>query len=200
MTPYYEQDGITIYHGDCRDVLPSLDARGVVIADPPYGIGVADWDALIDPASWLPLALAIGPTAVFCGVRGVGDYPRPDWMMAWVRVGSTQRVGKLRGFNNWEPILLYGIAALSNDVIEAPNTAQQEVSGHPSPKPSRLIRALLARLPDGLVVDPFMGTGTTLVEAKRVTRHAIGIDINERYCEMSAQRLAQRALPLELGA
>jgi hypothetical protein len=203
LTPYYEQDGIVIYHGDCRDVLPLLclaSDSGVVIADPPYGIGVAEWDVLIKPNEWLPQCREIGPTAVFCGVRGVFDYPAPEWIMAWVRVGSTQRNGRLRGFNNWEPILMYDIERLTNDVVSAANTSQLEVTGHPSPKPLSVMGALVARMPEGAIVDPFTGTGTTLVEAKRQGRQCIGIEREERYCEIAAKRLAQGALPLEMGA
>lgn len=69
MTPYYECSGITIYHGDCRDVLPSVRAD-VVVTDPPYGMKKEAWDELLPPESWLPMARALGPVAVFCGVRG----------------------------------------------------------------------------------------------------------------------------------
>lgn len=205
MKPYYEQDGIVIYHGDCREVLPSLAwLSASIVADPPYGIGVADWDVLIPSDEWLPLARAIGPTAVFCGVRGLHDYSRPDWTAAWVRLASTQRMGRLRGFNNWEPILLYGVRSFPNDVISCPNTSRAEVDGHPSPKPERLMRELLARLGADVVVDPFMGSGTTLAAAFQTRRRAIGIEIEERYCEIAAKRLeaarAQQSLPLEQPA
>lgn len=100
MKPYYKQSGVTIYHGDCREILPLLSAD-VVVTDPPYGMHKADWDSEIVPIdSWLPLALAIAPVVLFCGVKGAYDYPRPDWIGAWVRIGSTQRNGALRGFNN----------------------------------------------------------------------------------------------------
>lgn len=115
--------------------------------------------------------------------------------MAWVRLGSVQRSGALRGFNNWEPILLYGISSLSNDVIAAPNYPDADAREHPTPKPRRVIAGLLTRLPAGVVVDPFMGSGTTLVEAKRLGRKAIGIEREERYCEIAARRLGQEALP-----
>ena len=196
MTPYYQEDGITIYHGDCRDVLPSVSAD-LVVTDPPYGMGKAEWDEEIVPVdSWLPIARLKGrPVALFCGVKGTYDYPRPDWIGAWVRLGSTQRNGALLGFCNWEPILFYGMPSLSNDVISVPN--YHGVDGHPTPKPLRLMSALLGRMPAGVVADPFCGSGTTLLAAKNASRCAIGIEIDERYCEIAVKRLAQRVLPFE---
>ena len=192
MKPYYQDDLVTLYHGDCREVLPCV--RGdLVVTDPPYGMGKAEWDASIVPVGeWLPLAMAIGPVALFCGVKGLFDYPKPDWIGAWVRLGSTQRNGALKGFNNWEPIVFYGLESLSNDVISAANYSQ--VDGHPTPKPVNVIAALLARMPDGIVVDPFCGSGTTLVTSKRDGRKAIGIEIEERYCEIAANRCRQGSL------
>ena len=194
MKPYYEEDGITIYHGDCREVLPLIEAD-VVVTDPPYGMGKAEWDHSIVPVdSWLPIARDKAPVALFCGVKGMYDYPKPDWVMSWTRQASTQRNGALQGFNNWEPILLYGFPSLVNDVIICPN--RREIDGHPTPKPESLIWRLLLRCPDGLVVDPFCGSGTTLVAAHNSLRKAIGIEIEERYCEIAAKRLAQGVLAL----
>lgn len=194
MTPYYDDGTCVIYHGDCRDVLP-LVAGDLVVTDPPYGMGKAEWDYRIVPVNeWLPLARLIGPVVLFCGVIGMRDYPPADWTMAWVRLGSTQRNGRLRGFNNWEPILTYGLTALSNDTISCPN--YPDVVGHPTPKPARLMRKLLTVLPDGLVVDPFAGSGATLQAAKYTGRKAIGIELEEKYCEIAAKRLAQGALDL----
>lgn len=188
MRPYYQEKGITIYNGDCREVLPSLTADAIV-TDPPYGMNKASWDCFIPPELWLPLVRSIGPTYVFCGVKALFDYPRPDWTLAWVRVASAQRNGKYKGFNNWEPILAYGLSALSNDVICVPNYGESD--GHPTTKPLALLKHLIARVAGDTVLDPFMGSGTTLVAAKDHGRKAIGIEIEERYCEIAAKRLSQ---------
>ena len=191
MKPYYEHAGQTIYCADCREILPGLHAD-LVIADPPYGMKKAVWDAEIVPVdSWLDSARRIAPALVFTGIKGMWDYPKPDWVMSWVRVGSTQRNGSLRGFNNWEPILVYGLQALSNDTIEAANIPDGDTGDHPTPKPLKLMDKLLARVPGAVVVDPFCGTGTTLISAKNLGRKAIGIEIEEKYCEIAAKRLSQ---------
>ena len=194
MKPYFTDSTgtITIFHGDCRELLPSLKAD-VVVTDPPYGMRKAVWDEQIVPVdSWLPMCRFL-PTAIFVGVQGVYDYPKPTWIMSWVRKGSTQRNGALRGFNNWEPILLYRVSSLTNDVISTPNL--HEDFGHPTTKPLPLMRTLLSLMPGEIVLDPFMGSGTTLRAAKDLGRRAIGIEIEEKYCEIAAKRLAQEVLP-----
>jgi site-specific DNA-methyltransferase (adenine-specific) len=188
LKPYYESGGITIYHGDCFDVLPKLRPE-VIVTDPPYGMKKADWDMKIP--DWLSMVPGI-PTALFCGVIGMRDYPPPQWVGAWVRQGSTQRIGALKGFNNWEPILFYNLANLGNDVIVEPNFHPDY--GHPTVKPYKVIGKLVSLMPKGLLVDPFMGSGTTLRVAKDAGLRAIGIEIEERYCEIAVKRLAQEVL------
>lgn len=191
-TPYYDRDGITIWHGDCRDVLPQLPPPDLVAADPPYGMGKAAWDTLIPPSEWLPLARTLAHTvAVFCGVRGLFDYPKTDWTMAWHRPASTQRNGRFRGFNHWEPILIYGADRIPLDVISCPNFPDPAAANHPTSKPTTLMVALIKCLAPQTIVDPFMGSGTTLLAAKKMGRQAVGVEIEERYCEIAANRLAQ---------
>ena len=191
MKPYYDHAGITIYHGDCREVMPGLDSVDLVLIDPPYGMAKMDWDVLMPHGEWLPAARRSQTVAVFCGVRGTFDYPRPDWIIAWVRLASTQRNGKFRGFSNWEPVLVYGGRTIANDVVLVPNIQEAAAARHPTSKPTRLLRKLAVLLGGESILDPFMGSGTTLRAAKDLHRKAIGIEIEERYCEIAANRLAQ---------
>ena len=175
----------TLYHGDCLEILPTLPKVDAVITDPPYGMGKAHWDRFI-LTSWLALVIGI-PTACFCGVVGMRDYPPADWVGAWVRQGSTQRIGKLGGFNNWEPILFYWVARLDNDVIRTPN--YHDDTGHPTTKPIELMRQLVGKMPAGVVLDPFMGSGTTGVACAQLGRKFIGIEIERKYFDIACERI-----------
>ncbi len=193
-----------VVNADCLDVLPMLEAESVdaVVTDPPYGMHKAAWDMSIVPVDqWLPIARALAPVAVFTGVKGAWDYPRPDWIAAWVRRGSVQRNGALGGFNNWEPILMYGFRRLANDVFAYPNYPDDDAREHPTPKPLRLIVDILERMTVGIILDPFMGSGTTGVACMQLGRKFIGIEIEPKYFEIAVKRLRaaeiQLALPMD---
>ena len=211
MTPYYEDDFATIYHGDCRDVLPCLSAD-VVLTDPPYGVEL-DYEgyddsaenlaALIDEA--VPLMLSAAPVvALTPGIANVWRYPQPSWILCLHTPGATT-TGKW-GFNEWQPLLVYGadpyLAASMGrrpDVVKG--QSERPVPGHPCPKPlgtwSRVLRRLSVSDRD-VVLDPFMGSGSTLAAAKYGGKRAIGIEQSEAYCEIAARRLTQEVL--DLGA
>lgn len=210
MTPYYDEDGITIYHEDCREVLPELEpGPRLAFADPPYGVGYKYGEAYEDTGDedYLPLVLGafkeltrIAQTVcVTPGMRFAYAYPPPKWMLAWFKPGST-RQSSLGGFNEWEPILLYGEnKRMYHDALRLPDAANHAVgpaSEHPCPKPLRLLTWIVENLSDvgDTVIDPFAGSGTTLHAAKQLNRKAIGIEIEERYCEIAVQRLARGVL------
>lgn len=215
MKPYYEADGITIYHGDCRDVLPSLSGD-VVLTDLPYGIGVDYGDTYDDTAEALaeavadalPIMRASAPVvALTCGIGNIWRYPEPTWALCWYMANACSSTGKW-GFNQWQPVLVYGTDPYLRrgmgrrpDVIitAAANSGIDKRRGHPCPKPTEAWRKILTRVSPSesdLILDPFMGSGTTLDAAKYTGRRAIGIDVNEAYCEIAANRLAQGVLDL----
>jgi site-specific DNA-methyltransferase (adenine-specific) len=203
VKPYYEQDGIQIYHGDCRDVLPTLPPVDLVLTDPPYGVGFEylSHDDSLD--KWRGLMAALVPWIRGNASMGIlpscqinqlawiyANYP-PDWLMCWYK-GSPGHVAYI-GFNDWEPLLVYGkIKGLQmHDYFYAqPETP----NGHPCPKPLRWAKFILSRTKAETIIDPFMGSGTTLRAAKDLGRKAIGIEIEERYCEIAANRLRQEVL------
>jgi DNA modification methylase len=212
VTPYYDDGQIFIYHGDCRDVLPSI-AGGVLITDPPYGLqAVSDGDgygrrqnharedlhiandhdgAMRDAA----LALWSGPAAVFHTPR-LPEPPGPwDFRLVWDKCRPGMNSGAWR--YSHELIFVRGEWARVSDaafsVIRIP-AVQAPV--HPHEKPVALMRALVIAATVGPIVDPFMGSGATLRAAKDLGRRAIGIELDERYCEIAAQRLRQEALDL----
>jgi len=200
MKPYYQDEWVTIYHGDCREILPELPKVDLVLTDPPYGVGIAEWDdTIIPPDEWLPLCRELSPTVLVTPGNGnQWDYPRPDWEAAWFRPGSVQRVRQGTGFSHWEPILLYGKNIMAFDAKQFP-ASQEKINGHPSPKPIRLFKWLIQSHKEAMVIlDPFLGSGTTVRASKDLNRKCIGIEIEEKYCEIAAKRCSQSVMNLSL--
>ena len=214
MVPYYDHAGITIYHGDCRDVLPDVTAD-CVVTDPPYGLGVlagihkgsndyASYDDTYEQVRdvIVPIVCSL-IKAVSCVVLTPGNrcawlYPQPDSIGCFFMPAATsvQRFGNLDA----QPILYYGRPHRTCGPMGMPCswrlTERAEKNGHPCPKPERAWRALVSTVTRdaSVILDPFMGSGTTLRAAKDLGRRAIGIEIEERYCEIAAKRLAQERL------
>jgi DNA modification methylase len=206
MTPYYADDFVTIYHGDCRDVLPSLTGPMVTITDPPYNVGLtySDGDDRADYPEWTAewFSLAPQPLVVTPGHANLSMWlamAKPRWVCAWMKPNQNS-ASALNGWNVWEPILVYGKhrKPVGHDAWTIPIALQDDTGDHPCPKPLTLYRRLIEAFttPTDIVLDPFVGSGTTLVAAKDLGRRAIGIEIAERYCEIAAQRCSQEVLGL----
>jgi DNA modification methylase len=202
MNPYYEQDGITIYHGDCREVLPSLEVCDLMLTDPPYGIFAhgGTWghrdELLWDQHRQIGLRQVLTQSRqqiVWGGNYYAHELPSSrGWLVWWKRDSVPSTADVELAWTSYDRN-----AKLLDHTIAATN---RERLGHPTQKPERVMSWCLSLAPNvQTVLDPFMGSGTTLVAAKRMGKTATGIDINERYCEMAAQRLVQRALPLEMA-
>ena len=238
MKPYYQDDWATIYHGDCREVLPLVEFDAVV-TDPPYSSG-ARRDAEksmrhgsgsmlreFDDAEWFnsDAMTAWGFSwfvrGVFSGVfrslpQGGHLYLFCDWRQTPNLYGMLESVGlrvnhclvwdKMHfGMGNcWrnqhENIIFAskgtpadGLHKGAGTVLRHKNTRSTS-RVHPTEKPEGLIASILSVCPGERVIDPFMGSGTTPVAAKNLGRKSIGIEIEERYCEIAAKRLAQGVL------
>lgn len=218
MKPYYDQDGITIYHGDCREILPTISAD-VMVTDPPYGMKFKTGARCSDDgwtSRWTDTEIAgdtdtevrdliLGwwhpkPALVF----GTWKAPIPDGVretLVWDKVVSTG-MGALDvpWRPSWEAVYVIGkgfTGRRSHGVLRySLPTLHPDRKNHPTPKPLELMRHLVSRCPDGVIVDPFAGSGTTGRAAKDLGRKAILIEIEERYCEVAARRLEQAVLPL----
>lgn len=212
MTPYYQDDAVTIYHADCREVLPGMRAD-VAITDPPYNLGIVYGDGTFDRrgvqgyrewcADWFFTIRESAPlTALSCGIANLGlwwQIAPPTWVMAWNKPAAMGHCPI--GFNSWEPILIWGVPARKTcDAFTATvgHNGYPE-TGHPCPKPRVWGLELVNRLSrdSDVILDPFAGSGTVLMAAKDLGRKAIGIEIEERYCHIAAQRCSQEVLPLE---
>lgn len=217
---YWEQEGVTLYHSRAEDLLPVLACQPTLIfADPPYNVGLAyestddrrpgpeyrDWCA-----AWLAQCRTLCTGAVLVTPGAVNmrlwlaEIEQPRWVMAWTKSfsHSRARLGKPDGYQRWEPILVYGRAATSveSDWVHTVMQPTPDVSWHPCPKPVGLLRWLVERFtaPGDLVLDPFAGSGTTLVAAQSLGRRAIGIESEQRYCDWMRWRLGHQTLPLPL--
>lgn len=196
MTPYYQDDACTIYHGDWREVEPDL-RYDCIVADPPYGKMLDYGNGIPDTRNTMigncidmvsigkPLVFSIPQTRLF-------DVPQPQWIGVWYKPMS-MGFWKTPFYPHWEPLCFYHLAEkLGHDDVWVFNT--EKPNGHPCPKPLGLMLSLVGVMPGEVVLDPFMGSGTTLRAAKDLGRKAIGIEIEERYCEIAAKRLAQGVL------
>lgn len=205
MKPYYEHEGIVIYNGDCRDILTQLDRVDLVLTDPPYGIGESylsyedtkeNLKTLISETFHLILEKS-DVVLLTPGTRNLFIYPVPTWTMAWFTPAGTG-CGPW-GFCCWQPILAYGSdpylkAGLGSQPDSFIKTETSEKNGHPCPKPLDVWKKIILRGMVGsskTILDPFMGSGTTLRAAKDLNRQAIGIELEEKYCEIAAKRLSQ---------
>ena len=211
MKPYYEDDYCTIYHGDCREVLPTVERGDAVIADPPYGVGVEYGAAFDDTPEYVvelvqdvfPLLREAAPVvAVTPGTVNIWRWPSTPSVLAWVHtvnVSMNRRkpVARLMQQRSWQPVLVYGDrwSVIRSDLYAAPTVRDR--SAHPCPKPMHFMGWLVQRVTEGpgtTIIDPFMGSGSTLRAAKDLGRKAIGVEVEERYCEIAAKRLAQEVL------
>jgi DNA modification methylase len=215
VTPYYQHAGITIYHGDCREILSSVQADAI-ITDPPYGIDLdtdytrfkgqslsRTWNRVqgdagpFDPSPWLAF-----PVAVLFGANYFMEaLPCGKWLVWNKRDDGPSRVladGELAWHNgpgksvrvfNWFWVGCYRRGEMAQPV------------SHPTQKPVELMKWCIQEIaPTGVILDPYMGSGTTLVAAKQLGRQAIGIELEERYCEIAATRLSQDMLPFTVSA
>jgi len=204
MKPYYEHNGITIYHGDCREVLPTLDPVDLILTDPPYGVNVAEWDAEV-PYPILPLLLSkcSGPVLWFGSASRLAEdlasfSPTPDRTLIWAPKFRLGKIAKSGIAYRYHPIHTWRIAERNDgpvwDVLDD-STEGHQWWFHPGTKPLSLMQKLVGFAKSGTtILDPFLGSGTTLVAAKLLGRKAIGIEIEERYCGIAAKRLQQEVL------
>jgi len=224
MKPYYQDKWVTIYHGDCREILPQLPSHSADLleTDPPYNVGKdygiykdnlkkADYWAL---ASWLvseSKRLTDGKINLVLG--SYGDILRgwwnllPEAKLIIVKMGAISRNCAKNLFLQYHCVLTtvpsnQKIPDLWED-IRWPGEGyffNEERFGHPAMTPERLGRKLTSCFtPElGTVIDPFCGVGTIPVAAKSVNRHSIGIEIEEKYCEIAARRCSQEVMELKV--
>jgi len=219
MKPYYQDDQVTLYHGDCLEITEWL-AADVLVTDPPYGISWAPKKGGYKGAGSQTLADPVAndantnvrdevirrwgdnPRIVFGSWKA--DRPNPvDHRLIWHKQGQAPGPANAAFMVQDEEIYVTGTGFKKSSpplrsvitTYEARSVVVAQI-GHPTPKPVRLMEILVDRCPPGVVADPFAGSGSTLVAARNLGRKAIGVELEERYCEIIAKRLDQMCLDL----
>ena len=200
LKPYYEKDGVQIFHADCREVLPHLPKVDLVLTDPPYGVlaetgsaatrrsggnkddGRIAWDIAPDKA-FMARVMAHGKDAAIWGGCHL-ELPPTTGYLIWDK--------RIDGLNFGEVEFCWTTARFAPRIWRERAVCVDGGKLHPTQKPRKLMEWCLQFFPNAqTILDPFCGSGTTLVAAKQLNRRAIGIEIEERYCEIAAKRLAQ---------
>lgn len=224
--PYYQDEWVTLWHGDCLEHLWWL-AADVLVTDPPYGRGWTSGQGMTNSGGWgrgskshggivgdkstdtRDVALAhwarpAAKPAVVFGDLLIAQPPGAVQTLIYRKAADSGVKGARAGFRrDLEAVYLVGpwpvgvggqSSLLTSGSWVAGPTSPAFRYGHPHAKPLDLLETLLAICPGGVVADPFAGSGSTLVAAKATGRRAIGVEIDEKYCETAANRLAQGVL------
>lgn len=198
-----------IIQGDCIEEMRKFPDKSfdLVLTDPPYNVDFG-YDSIDDKRGdyevwcreWFKECVRLSDAILLTpGIVNVGMWSRiaePKWIVAWLKPAAMGR--SPFGFCNWEPVLFYGKTKKQKgvDVVTAPIIPNRELEDHPCPKPLEWGKSLIDLVTNegDTVLDPFAGSGTTLVAAKHLKRNYIGIEISEKYCGIVRRRLEQDML------
>jgi DNA modification methylase len=218
VKPYYEHGGITIYHGDCREILPTLPKVDLVLTDPQYGIGQdrgmggcgydgfgketmrnprryeGTWDRERPTKETIVLVLSSAVNAVIWGGNYFSDLlPVNGKWLIWDKEQTMPSYSDAElAWTNLDGVSVKMFRYSGNGLL-----AREKNRQHPTQKPVALMKWCLGFYPGArTIIDPFAGSCTTAVAAKQLSRKCICIEIEERYAEIGAKRLSQEVLPL----
>lgn len=219
MLPYYQDDLVTLFHADCLEATEWLSAD-ILVTDPPYGVS---WQGITTgvnkgyekhkagiagdkTAAARDDALALWgdrPAIVF-GSWKVPRPPKTRHRLIWYKQGQPPGPLNAPFMSQDEEIYILGEGFISTSPpMRSVITTREhrplavKMAGHPTPKPVGLMEMLVSRCQPGTIADPFAGSGSTLIAARNLGRKAVGVELDERYCEDIAQRLQQQAFDLE---
>jgi DNA modification methylase len=211
MKPYFEDEFVTLFHGDCLEVTEWLSAD-VLVTDPPYGVAYKsgrrkDLPKIVNDESIDVRDICLDlwrekPALVFGSWKA--ERPRNvRQLIVWDKRGGAGFSGDLK--MPWaditEEIYVIGTGWLGPRVpaiYSVPTLPPANRPDHPTPKPVGLLERLINHCPDGVIADPFAGSGATLLAARNLGRKVIGVELEEKYCELMAKRLSQQTFQFEL--
>ncbi len=223
MKSYYQDKYVTIYHGDCKEILPQLPQVDLVLTDPSYGVNFkkpGEPYMAGDSVNLMPLILPMlyklvkpdGALFIFSSVARLKDflytfetYFKMHNIIIWNKVNPVYPHSKAHFQMQYEPII-YGSRGLHyiqakrpSDVISCP-IVRGKKRVHPTQKPVELLIELLkpSLTTEQLILDPFLGSGTTAVASKETNNRCIGIEIEEKYCEIAAKRCSQMVMDFNI--
>jgi site-specific DNA-methyltransferase (adenine-specific) len=209
MKPYYDHAGIVIYHGDCREILPHLEPVDLVLTDPPYPYEFIECfsylsmfaSKILTSGGWC--ISYSGQTYLPEVMQRLGENLRYHWMFVLKHTGGMQSIHHRKIMCSYKPLLVYTngepeyrYTGYFTDLLTGTGRSK---SSHPWQQSCFELFALIRAFSEDhkTIADPFMGSGTALVAAKELGRRAIGIEIEEKYCEIAARRLSQEVLPFD---
>ena len=229
MKPYYSDDYVQLWHGDCREITEWL-AADVLCSDPPYGVGYAggkrggsgrmsrgcvrevvvgdeDFSAAIAALEmWgtKPVAMCANHRSLPWTLAAVYKRLSKVRVATWHKTNAGGNSGNpwladvefaVCGVTEWPGVERSGLISARRFTGNPAWNSSPDAYLHPTQKPVLVMETLIDLMPPGAIADPFAGSGSTLIAAKLQGRKAIGVEIEERYCEIAARRLAQDALP-----
>lgn len=206
MKPYYQDNHCTIYNCDCEEILPDLPKVDLVLTDPPYGlkrfkkgIGKSDrhknksngiFNNNVPKSDFLLEIISKGKYSIVWGMNNF-ILPPTEYFLVWDKMQTVDNFAsaELAWTNIKIPAKIFHYSIHQQNAVK--------FNGHPTEKSLKLFSWCISlSKKSNAILDPYMGSGTTLRAAKDLNRKAIGIELEEKYCEIAAQRLQQEVLPL----
>lgn len=222
MNPYYQDEAVTIYHGDCREIAPTLGHFDLLLTDPPYGLGSDShatrlgglhrrnasapgsqyinygWDSAPPSRAEIELLIQQATLHIIWGANHIGNFPPSPCWLVWDKLNGENRYADCELAWTSLKIAVRRKAHLWHGMLRHDNEPRE----HPTQKPLPLFMWCinLAGEPVRTVLDPFAGSGTAGRAAKDLGKQAVLIEREESYCEIAARRMAQEVLPLAPAA
>jgi len=209
---YYRTDSGVLYHGDCLEIMPHLEPVDLVLTDPPYGMNFRSnhrevkhsyivGDDLL-PIDRINMAIkkALAAAYIFCRWDNIYDLPKPKSLLVWWKNNWSMGDLEHEHGRQWEAVCFYcnGKHKFKKRIPDVLKGIRTGNNYHPTEKPVGIMTQLIHANICESVLDPFIGSGTTAIACERLNRRWIGIEIEEKYCEIAKKRIEQERKQLKL--